>query len=148
MRNAHGYMLTVVIVLAAALVQPTPAAPPVAGETPFQKEFASPSASFTVPQGQRLVVQYIAGSTLVPTGRQLAGRLNGQTATDVDEMFVPLAFSRESIFPTQDRLTVAQFTLFYVDEGQTVGVSLQCLPLSETFDFSGSLTVTGFLVKK
>lgn len=119
---------------------------------PFQKGFelagsSDTCASFTVPAGQRLVVSYFAGSVIVPSGNQFHAGVAGQTASDVDDMFVTAAFARESIGPTQDRLTFAQSTLFYVEAGQTVDACFQPLPLGDSFSFFGSLTVTGTLFR-
>jgi len=133
-------------------ISPAAAAQPFDSGTPFQKGFelsgsSDACASFTVPAGQRLVVQYFAGSLIVPTGKQFAGTVTGQTATDVDDMFVNFVFNRESVGPTQDRLTFSQSTLFYVEAGQTLDACFQPLPLGSSFSFFGSLAVTGSLVK-
>jgi hypothetical protein len=98
-----------------------------------------------VPSQRRLVVQYIAGGLIVPTGEELSGTVGGQNAVDADDIAVPLAFSRESIGPTQDRLRAAQETLFYVEEGLTARVCMQPLPIGAPFAYFGKIVITGYV---
>ena len=126
------------------------------GETPFQKTFSFNSSatdscapSFTAPSGQRLVVQYIAGAVIVPAGKQLGGTAGtGSPGPNTDEAVVPLIFKPETL-GSQDRLNVAQATLFYVEDGVALAVCLQTLPFSGApFLYFGQLTVIGVLTKK
>ena len=120
----------------------TPSSPP------FQESFSMTDAeacsSFAVPNGQRLMVKYVAGGIVVPGGKNLTGSIGGLAGGEA--ISVPLTFGREVLSAgVQDRMNVSQATSFYVDGGQELFVCLEALPFGDSFEYFGNLGVTGTL---